>query len=305
MAKLRAQLPKIFCAIFCAVLCACSTRAEATPVITVQHLIPTARPTRTPRPTPEVRNSRILTFENVTYPASTATDPLQVRGAFFVRTTAGIECLGEVINNSTQAFAHVQIHMTLRDKNGVDVMNKTALVARNVIGPNQTSPFRVHFSDPPVSANSVEIAAIPGDPIDIARTSTVETRNITGTISGNRITIRGEIITTAPIYYTVKSGDSLLSIVADVGISIEQIMANNPDISAETLQVGTLLTIKSGTKNIQIVATIYDSQQRVIGYRIKASQQNLAAGAIQPFEISVVAASPNIATWSLTVEAVR
>jgi LysM repeat protein len=52
---------------------------------------------------------------------------------------------------------------------------------------------------------------------------------------------------TGAVTYTVKSGDTLFGIALDQGVTLEELLANNPGVQAELLQLGQELIIKPGT----------------------------------------------------------
>lgn len=52
---------------------------------------------------------------------------------------------------------------------------------------------------------------------------------------------------TGAVTYTVKAGDTLFGIALDQGVTLEELLANNPGVKAELLQLGQELIIKPGT----------------------------------------------------------
>jgi LysM repeat protein len=52
---------------------------------------------------------------------------------------------------------------------------------------------------------------------------------------------------TGAVTYTVKAGDTLFGIALDQGVTLEELLANNPGVQAELLQLGQELIIKPGT----------------------------------------------------------
>jgi hypothetical protein len=54
-------------------------------------------------------------------------------------------------------------------------------------------------------------------------------------------------VQTGAVTYTVQAGDTLFGIALDQGVTLEELLANNPGVKAELLQLGQELIIKPGT----------------------------------------------------------
>lgn len=237
--------------------------------------------------------------------APAGTESAQVRGINVFRTTAGgIEGLGEVFNATQDAYTRVQVRMSLLDADGAVVAEKTVLTARDAIGPGEISPFRVHFPAPPVVVQSVRVEALPGDRIDNSRLTQIDISDLTTSRDNARLIIRGSEI--KPLVYTVQSGDTLLGIAVKLGVGVDEITANNPDIRADTLQVGDAITVRAA---VRLTVVAYDSARRVIGHRIvdlsKLVQSADSINGRVPFEIVVVTLTDDIADSATIVEVTR
>jgi len=55
--------------------------------------------------------------------------------------------------------------------------------------------------------------------------------------------------TSTPFTYTVKAGDTISSIAMQFGVSIDDIIATNPDVSPNSMSIGTILKISSDPEN--------------------------------------------------------
>ncbi|MCS7054987.1 MAG: LysM peptidoglycan-binding domain-containing protein [Thermoflexales bacterium] len=62
-------------------------------------------------------------------------------------------------------------------------------------------------------------------------------------------------VSTPPVTYTVKADDTLLGIAIDQGVTLAELLQNNPGIKPETLQIGQVLVIKPGTTVAAATAT--------------------------------------------------
>lgn len=330
-----AHLRGLLLATVAAALSACSAGAEATvtPTIFVADL-PLAHPTRTPRPTPVVAEENILDGIQVEQIGS---NPFTVRGLSIVRTTAdGIEGLGEVLNTTGNAYARTQVRMALHDSAGKTLAENTVLVARSVIGPNEISPFRVHFPSPPIGVHSVSVEAMTGDPVDTSRVKTFVVADVTETKSDSSVIIRGrlpsltEIVDSLepirygeepfvtdiynaddirPILYTVQAGDTLLGIATKIGVKVDDITTNNPGLLADTLQVGSEIIVRSAGSRVQLTVVAYDRKRRVVGHRIfdltAAAQTADQTQNNTPFEVVVITFSHDIAESTIIAEVTR
>ena len=112
-----------------------------------------------------------------------------------------------------------------------------------------------------------------------------------------------------PILYTVKQGDTLLDIAIKLGVNTDEIVTNNAAVSANSLQVGQVLTVRTAAKGVRLIATAYDNQKRVIGYRIvnftDTTMNTPPSESGVPFEIVVVTLTREVADHNVIAEIVR
>lgn len=77
------------------------------------------------------------------------------------------------------------------------------------------------------------------------------TNQVTAEVAAAPITPTAEAaaapVQTGAVTYTVKAGDTLFGIALDQGVTLEELLANNPGVKAELLQLGQELIIKPGT----------------------------------------------------------
>lgn len=247
-------------------------------------------------------------------PGSTA---MQLRSLNIIRTAAGgIEGLGEVLNSTNSTFTRTQVRMSLLDSSGAVVDERTVLVARDLIGPNEISPFRIHFPAPPVSVHSVKIDSLPGDEVDSSRLTVISVTDLYTEPTDSRLIVRGRLSSLAeitneikPTFYTVQPGDTLLGIAMKLGVGVDEITANNPDLRADTLQVGTEITVRPAGSGVQLTVVAYDRKRRVVGHRVfDLTSTTQAAGPSQngaPFEVVLVTFSRDIAESTIIAEVTR
>lgn len=78
-------------------------------------------------------------------------------------------------------------------------------------------------------------------------TATTDTAAAAAPITPTAESAAAAPVQTGAVTYTVKAGDTLFGIALDQGISLEELLANNPGVKAELLQLGQELIIKPGT----------------------------------------------------------
>lgn len=122
-------------------------------------------------------------------------EALQVQGINVFRTAAGsLECLGEVFNPGQAALNNVQLQVNLLDEAGSILKSATFFVALEVIPPNNSSPFRILFTDPPPTYSKVSINALRGEAIDPAtRYTGLKVNNPAGAVVGQQYKVNGEV----------------------------------------------------------------------------------------------------------------
>lgn len=91
------------------------------------------------------------------------------------------------------------------------------------------------------------IAPPPTATPEAAITTTTTTTDTAAATAPITPTAEAAAVQTAAVTYTVKAGDTLYGIALDQGISFEELMKNNPGVTAELLQIGQELIIKPGT----------------------------------------------------------
>ncbi len=93
--------------------------------------------------------------------------PYEVRALNSVRTPAGsLDVLGEIFNPGPTGLGNVKLLVTLQDGSGAVLQNAFAVVTLDAVPPNQTSPFRVLFTDPPKGYAQFNVQPVRGEPID-------------------------------------------------------------------------------------------------------------------------------------------
>jgi LysM repeat protein len=187
--------------------------------------------------------------------------PYQIRGENAILTAAGsLEVLGEVFNNTGTPLTNVQLIVLLKDSNDQPIQRQSAFVARDVIPPNETSPFRILFSAPPASFAKFSLLPLRAEPGSLDAYGRVTIEAPAGTPNGVQFKVVGQ--------------------------------AKNADASA--------------IRALRLIITAYDAERKVIGYRtVDAIQQPLEPEASTPFEVSIVTASQNIATYTIAPEGLK
>jgi LysM repeat protein len=187
--------------------------------------------------------------------------PYQIRGENAVRTAAGsLEVVGEVFNNTGTPLTNVQLMVLLKDSNDQPLQRQSAFVARDVIPPNETSPFRILFSAPPAGFATFSLLPLRAEPGTLDAFAKVTVENPNGIPNGSQFNVTG-------------------------------LAKNNDSVPVRALR---------------LVITAYDSERKVVGYRyVDAIQQPLEPGGSAPFEVSIVTASRNIATYAIAPEGLR
>jgi LysM repeat protein len=120
--------------------------------------------------------------------------PYQIRGLNVVRTPVGsIELLGETFNPAPTAVGNVKLLVSLLDDTGNVLQSAVAFVARDVIPQNQTSPFRVLFTDPPAGFSRYDIVPLRGEAVDPSASSVrLQVTRVQGTPDGTKFRVNGE-----------------------------------------------------------------------------------------------------------------
>ena len=302
---------------------ACGDQTATTPTTTIVQVIQAGRATRTPWPTLEVRDDQQQVVpgtspgEPENGSSKNANKLIVVRGVKLIRTLAGgLEAVGEIWNNSPDTITRVQVNVSIRDEDATVISEKMVLVARDLIGPQETSPFRVHFPALNGTMGSIAIDALPGDIVDPSRLTRLNISERAISKENYQMIVRGRIsnltgINTElqPILYTVKQGDTLLDIAIKLGVNTDEIVTNNAAVSANSLQVGQVLTVRTAAKGVRLIATAYDNQKRVIGYRIvnftDTTMNTPPSESGVPFEIVVVTLTREVADHNVIAEIVR
>jgi LysM repeat protein len=187
--------------------------------------------------------------------------PYQIRGENAILTAAGsLEVLGEVFNNTGTPLTNVQLLVLLKDDADQTLQRQAAFVARDVIPPNETSPFRILFSAPPANFKTFALLPLRAEPGSVDGYARVTIDNPAGTPNGVQFKVVGQ--------------------------------AKNVD--AQSIRA------------LRLIVTAYDAQRKVIGYRsVDAIQQPLEPNASAPFEVAIVTASQNIATYAIAPEGLK
>ncbi len=121
--------------------------------------------------------------------------PYEVRGLNSVRSPAGsLDVLGEVFNPGPTGMGNVKVLVVLQDGAGNPLQSAVASIPLDAVPVNQTSPFRVLFTDPPqgfATFNVIPLRAESVDPRTIVVPLTVS--NVTGRPEGPQFRVSGEI----------------------------------------------------------------------------------------------------------------
>lgn len=121
--------------------------------------------------------------------------PFMIRGLNVFRTPVGsLECLGEVFNPGPTALGNVQLQIALLDQADQILIAVPFYVALEVIPPNQSSPFRLLFTDPPAAYTKFSITPLRGESVDPAsRFAQMKVNQVEGVLSGSQYRIFGEV----------------------------------------------------------------------------------------------------------------
>lgn len=96
--------------------------------------------------------------------------PYEIRGLTSVRTPAGsLDVIGEVFNPGPVGINNVKILALLQDSTGKALQTQSGTTALSVIPPNQASPFRILFINPPPDYVSFAVRPLRGEATDVAR----------------------------------------------------------------------------------------------------------------------------------------
>jgi len=121
--------------------------------------------------------------------------PYQIRALNYVRTPAGsLDVLGEVFNPGPSGLGNVKVLVTLQDGGGAALQNEVAVIALDMVPPNQTSPFRVLFTDPPQAYAQFNVQPLRGEPSDPnAAIVPLQITNADGKPDGVQFRVTGEV----------------------------------------------------------------------------------------------------------------
>lgn len=127
--------------------------------------------------------------------ASPTPVPFEVRGLNFVQSPAGsLDVLGEVFNPGPTGMGNVKVLITLQDNAGNPLQNAVAVIALDAVPANQTSPFRVLFTDPPPTYAQLNITPLRSEAIDPnALVIPLNVSNVNGRPEGPQFRITGDV----------------------------------------------------------------------------------------------------------------
>lgn len=194
--------------------------------------------------------------------ASPTPVPYEVRGLNFVKSPAGsLDILGEVFNPGPVNLSNVKLLVSLQDGAGNTLQNAVAVIALDSVPANQSSPFRVLFTDPPQAYAQFNVAPLRGEGSDGSATLfPLQVTQVDGRPDGVQFRVTGELT----------------------------------NASAET------------ANKVRLLVTIYDAEKRVVGYRyFTLSETPLGPNAPLPFEVTLTTATPNVASFAVYAEGMR
>jgi LysM repeat protein len=127
--------------------------------------------------------------------ASPTPVPYEVRGLNSVRSPAGsLDVLGEVFNPGPTGMGNVKVLVVLQDDAGNALQSAVANIPLDAVPVNQSSPFRVLFTDPPQGFAKFNVTPLRAEAVD-PRTLVVPltVRSVTGRPDGSQFRVTGEI----------------------------------------------------------------------------------------------------------------
>lgn len=188
--------------------------------------------------------------------------PYEVRGLNSLRSPAGsLDVMGEVFNPGPTGMGNVKVLVTLQDDAGNALQSAVASVPLSAVPANQTSPFRVLFTDPPQGFTRFSVTPLRAEAVD-PRTLIIPltVRNVTGRPEGPQFRVTGEIA----------------------------------NATADT------------ASQVRLLVTIYDAERRVVGYRyFTLSEAPLGQNGVLPFDVLLTTATPNVASFAVYAEGAR
>ena len=188
--------------------------------------------------------------------------PCKVQGLNSVRSPAGsLDVLGEVFNPGPTGMGNVKVLVVLQDAAGNALQSAVATIPLDAVPVNQSSPFRVLFTDPPYGFARFSVTPLRAEAVDPRRiVIPLAVSSVTGRPDGSQFRVTGEIV--------------------------------NP--TAET------------ASRVRLLVTIYDAEQRVVGYRyFTLSEAPLAPGISLPFDVLLTTATPAVASFAVYAEGIR
>ncbi len=118
--------------------------------------------------------------------------PFVIRGENAVATAAGsLEIIGEMFNATGTPLTNIQVLVTLLDSADTPLQRQSAFVARDVVPPNETSPFRILFSAPPQSFAKFTVLQLRAEPGSLDAYAKVTVENPQGTPNGSQFKVSG------------------------------------------------------------------------------------------------------------------
>ncbi len=121
--------------------------------------------------------------------------PFEIRGLNSARTPAGsLDILGEVFNPGPSALINVKLLISLQDASGAPLQNAIVSTLLNVIPPNQASPFRVLFTDPPMDYAQFTVRPLRGEAAEGNRLVVpLRVVRVEGRPEGTQFRVNGEL----------------------------------------------------------------------------------------------------------------
>ena len=122
--------------------------------------------------------------------------PCEVQGLNSLRSPAGsLDVLGEVFNPGPTGIGNVKVLVVLQDDAGSALQSAVATIPLDVVPANQSSPFRVLFTDPPYGFARFSVTLLRAEAADPGRLVVpLAVSSVTGRPDGAQFRVTGEVV---------------------------------------------------------------------------------------------------------------
>lgn len=322
---LRARSTLVLPMIAALIVTGCSgTLSDQAPTPLPTAMLPTARPTLTPRPTPTLAAA---TLPQPNQPVATPTPIIYIVQAgdtlIPIANRFGVSVADLIAANGNLDATRLQIGQQLI----IPQMTRSAPSDGSLIPSPTPLPYEIRglnsirtpagsldvtgevFNPGPTGINNVKVLVTLQDDAGNALQSAIASVPL-GIVPANQSAPFRVLFTDPPQGFTRFSATPLRAEAIDPRTVIVPLTIRNVAGRPEAPQfrvTGEIANASADTAGrVRLLVTIYDAERRVVGYRyFTLSESPLAPNSVLPFDVLLTTATPDIASFSVYAEGVR